>query len=207
MMLSLDQLKDLRNESSNLGSSSGRIRTRGKYVNQACEQCRNAKVKCQIEGASQERKCRRCFASDRDCFFASSARRKPRKRTDKRVSELEQKLEEMQNLIANSNPSRSPSVEDDPLTSSFAGKIPTPAFDKSPASSIDPSVSVTTKRSSKNANYPMTSALDDGISNDNSSAGESHSEHVESLEQSVSLEDVVGRGLISARMAETLFDR
>jgi hypothetical protein len=54
----------------------------------ACERCKRMKVRCEINGDSQ--RCKRCDQANRDCVPTES--RPKRRRTDRRVTELEQKV-------------------------------------------------------------------------------------------------------------------
>jgi len=54
----------------------------------ACERCQRMKVRCEINDDSQ--RCKRCDQANRDCV--PTERRPKRRRTDRRVTELEQKV-------------------------------------------------------------------------------------------------------------------
>ena len=196
------------NGSSTSGDRLTTIKTRGKYVNQACEQCRISKARCQLDETSRERKCRRCVASDRDCFFTSSTRRKPRKRTDKRVLELEQKLEAVQSLIENPRLPKSPSVDRNHASHLLSRRNPTPSFDNSP-SSLRPAGDSPNENLENDVNSAAIRSLDDSGFRGNPDLIESRTEFVENLEVSATpnIQDVIDRGLISDETAEMLFDR
>jgi hypothetical protein len=68
-------------------------------LNRSCEACRAAKVRCQIEEDAEDSKCQRCHFTSRSCVFVARLPRKPRKRTDTRIKELEQKLQAMESTL------------------------------------------------------------------------------------------------------------
>lgn len=59
----------------------------------ACETCRSLKVRCLSHPNPSIQKCQRCARLDQECLVKPRAPRKPRKRTDTRVGELERKVE------------------------------------------------------------------------------------------------------------------
>ena len=59
----------------------------------ACESCRSLKVRCLAHPNPSIQKCQRCARLDHECLIKPRAPRKPRKRTDTRVEELERKVE------------------------------------------------------------------------------------------------------------------
>ena len=65
----------------------------------ACEACRSLKVRCLPDPSPAATKCQRCTRFNRVCIFGVSARRRPRKRTDTRVKELEQELRAVRSLL------------------------------------------------------------------------------------------------------------
>ncbi len=68
-------------------------------LNRSCEPCRTAKVRCQFESDATGSKCQRCQITNRNCVFIARLPRKPRKRTDTRIKELEQKLQAMESSL------------------------------------------------------------------------------------------------------------
>jgi hypothetical protein len=59
----------------------------------ACETCRSLKVRCLSHPNASIQKCQRCARLDQECLVKPRGPRKPRKRTDTRVEELERKVE------------------------------------------------------------------------------------------------------------------
>jgi hypothetical protein len=59
----------------------------------ACETCRSLKVRCLSHPNPSIRKCQRCARLNQECLVKPRAPRKPRKRTDTRVGELEKQVE------------------------------------------------------------------------------------------------------------------
>ena len=66
----------------------------------ACERCRRSKVRCHLDTYDACGKCRRCFDSDKECLFIALPPRKPRKRTDARVTTLEKELAAVKSLFS-----------------------------------------------------------------------------------------------------------
>jgi hypothetical protein len=59
----------------------------------ACESCRHLKVRCLSNENLSIRKCQRCARLSQECIIKPRGPRKPRKRTDARVGELEKQVE------------------------------------------------------------------------------------------------------------------
>ena len=68
-------------------------------LNRSCEPCRAAKVRCQMGSSVTATKCQRCQATNRGCVFIARLPRKPRKRTDTLIKELEQKLKAVESSL------------------------------------------------------------------------------------------------------------
>ncbi|QYT01953.1 Zn(2)-C6 fungal-type domain-containing protein [Trichoderma simmonsii] len=62
----------------------------------ACLSCRMSKLRCSLETFAEHNKCKRCFTTNNECVFKTVAPRQRRKRTDTRVTALEQRLAELQ---------------------------------------------------------------------------------------------------------------
>jgi len=88
----------------------------------ACESCRHLKVRCLSNENLSIRKCQRCVRLNQECIIKPRAPRKPRKRTDARVGELEKQVEALRAAFGESAaPGNSPpSVVD----SSDSGAMP-----------------------------------------------------------------------------------
>jgi hypothetical protein len=69
-------------------------------LNRACDPCRSLKVRCLTDPAFPHGPCQRCTKTGRACVFAPPQRRKPRKRTDARVAELEREVRAMRLMLA-----------------------------------------------------------------------------------------------------------
>ncbi|KAL7911586.1 hypothetical protein GGI35DRAFT_294097 [Trichoderma velutinum] len=65
----------------------------------ACLSCRTSKLRCSLETFAEHNKCKRCFTTNNECIFKTVAPRQRRKRTDTRVTALEQRLAELQASI------------------------------------------------------------------------------------------------------------
>jgi hypothetical protein len=69
-------------------------------TNRSCEPCRILKVKCVPENSSPTLlPCSRCAKTGKACIFAPPRQRRPRKRNDSRIAELEREIENMKSLI------------------------------------------------------------------------------------------------------------
>ncbi|KAL5119608.1 hypothetical protein ACEQ8H_002454 [Pleosporales sp. CAS-2024a] len=68
-------------------------------LNRACEACRLSKVRCLVNPDAGSSQCQRCAKAGRTCVFAPPAKRRQRKRTDVRVTELEKEIKQMRNLL------------------------------------------------------------------------------------------------------------
>ncbi|KAI4934531.1 hypothetical protein J4E85_002388 [Alternaria conjuncta] len=68
-------------------------------LNRACEACRISKVRCLMNPDTSSTQCQRCAKANRTCVFAPPAKRRQRKRTDVRVTELEKEIQQMRSLL------------------------------------------------------------------------------------------------------------
>ncbi|CAI7663920.1 unnamed protein product [Penicillium glandicola] len=69
-------------------------------LNRSCESCRSLKVRC-LPNPSTPNQCQRCAKGKRSCVFVAPQRRRPRKRTDSRVTQLEKEMRMMRSLLKN----------------------------------------------------------------------------------------------------------
>ncbi|PWY95500.1 C6 zinc finger domain protein [Aspergillus sclerotioniger CBS 115572] len=67
-------------------------------LNRSCESCRGLKVRC-LPDPSTPNQCQRCAKANRTCVFVAPQRRRPRKRTDSRVAQLEREMRQMRSLL------------------------------------------------------------------------------------------------------------
>lgn len=72
-------------------------------LNRACEACRVSKVRCLVNPVAGSTQCQRCAKAGKACVFAPPTKRRQRKRTDVRVTELEKEIQKMRNLLQSSN--------------------------------------------------------------------------------------------------------
>jgi hypothetical protein len=68
----------------------------------ACESCRHLKVRCLSNDNLSIRKCQRCARLNQECIIKPRGPRKPRKRTDARVGELEKQVEALRAAFSES---------------------------------------------------------------------------------------------------------
>lgn len=78
------------------------MKQKEQQLNRACESCRILKVRCHVDDSSTSTPCLRCAKTGRACVFAPPQRRKPRRRTDARVAELEKEVRAMRLMLADS---------------------------------------------------------------------------------------------------------
>ncbi|KAF2122817.1 hypothetical protein BDV96DRAFT_8152 [Lophiotrema nucula] len=81
------------------GSEQTPRRPQEQQLNRACEACRLSKVRCLVNPDAGSTQCQRCAKAGRQCIFAPPAKRRQRKRTDVRVSELEKEIKQMRSLL------------------------------------------------------------------------------------------------------------
>ncbi|PWY64255.1 C6 zinc finger domain protein [Aspergillus heteromorphus CBS 117.55] len=67
-------------------------------LNQSCESCRSLKVRC-LPDPTVPSQCQRCTRTRRNCVFAHTLRRQPRKKTGSRVAQLEKDLRDLRSLL------------------------------------------------------------------------------------------------------------
>ncbi|MCJ1400807.1 hypothetical protein MMC11_004015 [Xylographa trunciseda] len=78
------------------------VKSTNQQLNRACESCRLLKVRCLADDASFSPQCQRCSKAGRQCIFVAPQRKRPRKRTDARVAELEREVRAMRALLKDS---------------------------------------------------------------------------------------------------------
>ncbi|OGE51694.1 hypothetical protein PENARI_c012G10216 [Penicillium arizonense] len=81
-----------------LGESSTLQPGSAQQLNRSCESCRSLKVRC-LPSPSTPNQCQRCAKGKRTCVFVPPQRRRPRKRTDSRVAQLEKEMRMMRSLL------------------------------------------------------------------------------------------------------------
>ncbi|EED16699.1 C6 finger domain protein, putative [Talaromyces stipitatus ATCC 10500] len=72
--------------------------TPSQQLNRSCESCRSLKVRC-LPDANTTNQCQRCAKANRACVFVAPQRRRPRKRTDTRVAQLEKEMAAMRTAL------------------------------------------------------------------------------------------------------------
>jgi hypothetical protein len=81
-------------------------------LNRACEACRVSKVRCLVNPDAGSNQCQRCAKAGKACVFAPPAKRRQRKRTDVRVTELEKEIKQMRDLLKTTNSQPAHDVSD-----------------------------------------------------------------------------------------------
>ncbi len=112
-------------------------------LNRACEACRVSKVRCLVNPEAGSTQCQRCAKAGRDCVFAPPAKRRQRKRTDVRVTELEREIQHMRSLLKPSN--RSSHEISDHDSSDDQSDEPIPSREKDPSSKKNPASPITNR--------------------------------------------------------------
>jgi hypothetical protein len=102
-------------------------------LNRACEACRVSKVRCLVNPDAISAQCQRCARAGRTCVFAPPAKRRQRKRTDVRVTELEKEIKQMRDLLKPSNARLSNDLSDDESVSDGSNEN---ADEKAPTASL-----------------------------------------------------------------------
>jgi hypothetical protein len=87
-------------------------RSSEKALNRACEACRLSKVRCLVNPDAGSTQCQRCAKAGRACVFAPPAKRRQRKRTDVRVTELEKEIKQMRDLLRTTKNQSSNDISD-----------------------------------------------------------------------------------------------
>ncbi|KAJ5788511.1 hypothetical protein N7457_003501, partial [Penicillium paradoxum] len=82
---------------------SGSLQASAQQLNRSCESCRSLKVRC-LPSPATPNQCQRCAKGKRSCIFVAPQRRRPRKRTDSRVAQLEKEMRVMRSLLKNRIP-------------------------------------------------------------------------------------------------------
>ncbi|CEJ54222.1 hypothetical protein PMG11_00542 [Penicillium brasilianum] len=80
------------------GESSSAQSVPTQQLNRSCESCRSLKVRC-LPNPSTPNQCQRCAKGKKACVFVAPQRRRPRKRTDSRVAQLEKEMRMMRSLL------------------------------------------------------------------------------------------------------------
>ncbi|KKK17179.1 hypothetical protein P175DRAFT_0492918 [Aspergillus ochraceoroseus IBT 24754] len=175
-------------------------------LNRSCESCRSLKVRCLPDPASPNQ-CQRCTKAKRHCVFVAPQRRRPRKRTDSRVAQLEREMRQMRSFLKDRLQVNESSQE----SSESEGEDPreveseTNSRDTVSSSKDGPtSISGSTKQSDLPPRFPTPSNANT-FNNSPISALNFNQIYPEGSPEFPPEEDVVDRGLISLDCAEKLF--
>ncbi|CRG90252.1 Transcriptional regulatory protein SEF1 [Talaromyces islandicus] len=80
------------------GGAAGQQSLPAPQLNRSCESCRALKVRC-LPDVNMPNQCQRCTKAKRPCIFVAPQRRRPRKRTDSRVAQLEKEMAAMRSML------------------------------------------------------------------------------------------------------------
>lgn len=112
-------------------------------LNRSCESCRSLKVRCLPDPVVSDQ-CQRCAKARRPCVFVAPQRRRPRKRTDSRVAQLEREMRVMRSLLKDrirgqdSSPESAGSDREDSCEPEFSSNQLLSTISEAPPSSVSP---------------------------------------------------------------------
>ncbi|KAJ5374019.1 Transcription factor [Penicillium concentricum] len=190
--------------SSTSQGESSTLQGSAQQLNRSCESCRSLKVRC-LPSPSTPNQCQRCAKGKRSCVFVAPQRRRPRKRTDSRVAQLEKEMRMMRSLLKNRIPeeedpdSGDDSDVDDVDLESADMESNLALRDHSAHSSEDVRYM---DYSPELLNTPHPGAHDSGFSAPPTFAGMPAGLELE--QERLSPDDVIDRGIISLEYAEQL---
>ena len=190
-------------------------RSADKVPSRACDSCRARKVRCLRDGALLD--CKSCRDAHRTCVSTVPGRRRPRKRTDTRVAELEKEFKVMSEALrqAKSSPLPADIGRDGKTEEEFGHGDDDPTIG---ASQIEPELSWTPLWSVQHSSPP------DGLNTDLASVTRqpnqcsrdedltinpcpTHEPLASTSGAESSFPDVIDRGLVSMEEAEVLVSR
>jgi hypothetical protein len=123
-------------------------------LNRACEACRISKVRCLVNPDASSSHCQRCAKTNKPCVFAPPAKRRQRKRTDVRVTELEKEIQQMRSLLkTNTRPSNDVSDHD---SGDDDSDVQEQAAEKETPSNVQSRSSISTATSTFGKGWPET---------------------------------------------------
>ncbi|KAH8700423.1 hypothetical protein BGW36DRAFT_291319 [Talaromyces proteolyticus] len=82
-------------------------------LNRSCESCRALKVRC-LPDIDSPNQCQRCVKAKRACIFVAPQRRRPRKRTDSRVAQLEKEMAAMRSMLKDQRKPKEDTINEEP---------------------------------------------------------------------------------------------
>ncbi|KAJ5893758.1 hypothetical protein N7495_005449, partial [Penicillium taxi] len=108
-------------------------------LNRSCESCRSLKVRC-LPNLATPNQCQRCAKGNKTCVFMAPQRRRPRKRTDSRVAQLEKEMRMMRSLLKDRIPEDSDPESPDESDNSQENKSGDVDFSADVSSGVSDSV-------------------------------------------------------------------
>lgn len=163
-------------------------------LNRACEACRISKVRCLVNPDANSAQCQRCAKAGRTCVFAPPAKRRQRKRTDVRVTELEKEIQQMRSLLKTST--KSPNDTSDHGSDDESDQQEASAELNTPSNAQSHSSATTTALTGPNA-WPAASVVKPATARP---AGNNETTDLLGPVE----EDIIDRGVISEDMAREL---
>ncbi|KAE8151881.1 hypothetical protein BDV25DRAFT_152111 [Aspergillus avenaceus] len=174
-------------------------------LNRSCESCRGLKVRC-LPDPSSPNQCQRCVKAKRACIFMAPQRRRPRKRTDSRVAQLEREMRQMRSLLKgrfriDESSAESSGSEDEDQETDFAN-------DSKENLSTVPDVPSSTSGSMKHIDlsprFVSSSPYPNSLNCGPSSCASAIPSHPGCTAEHSSGVDVIDRGIISIELASEL---
>lgn len=135
----------------------------------ACEACRKSKIRCLTDTVEREGKCRKCLASGVECQWMEISKTRRRRRTDARVTELENKLSRLTADLDSRekrSASAASSADRNPLSNATSAPSTNQPLDRHIGTSVHSQDSVVVPDPSQ---YPEFSEITTGHSTDNDS--------------------------------------
>ncbi|PWY72355.1 C6 zinc finger domain protein [Aspergillus heteromorphus CBS 117.55] len=174
-------------------------------LNRSCESCRGLKVRC-LPDPSTPNQCQRCAKANRPCIFVAPQRRRPRKRTDSRVAQLEREMRQMRSLLKDrlrADDSSAESVDSE----SSREPDPEPDFNEPMPANTDPpsSASGSTRHMDMSPSFPSASSYSNIAFDGSVVAGPvSNPVPIPYPLEAIPERDVIDRGLLSLEYATEL---
>ncbi|PYH93230.1 hypothetical protein BO71DRAFT_381952 [Aspergillus ellipticus CBS 707.79] len=173
-------------------------------LNQSCESCRTLKVRC-LPDLNTPDQCQRCTRTRRNCVFAHTLRRQPRKKTGSRVAQLEKDLRDLRSLLHDQI--RPDLDQGEKAGDTDTAAAPTIAVSNKPLTPWTPPFSLPTSswRIDSSASYATASARDSVQNTINPNVNPAPTNNALTMTPPpAGSGDVVDRGLISIDMAQRL---
>lgn len=175
-------------------------------LNRSCESCRSLKVRCLPDRAFPNQ-CQRCVKAKRSCVFVAPQRRRPRKRTDSRVAQLEREMRQMRSLLKDRirvDESSTESTTGSEREDSFEPEFRSDPRDTLPTIPDAPSNPESIHRSETSPGFASSASCPPTFEDGSMTASSFNPSQARSTPELAIGEDVVDRGVISLDNANEL---